>query len=129
MGSSCKGGNRIWTRTSRDKKKLLELVQNDIAYQEMDEDAYDMAVSYTNSKELISVKQYHEREGKVNMCEALTQLLADERQQGIEQGIEEGENRLGMLISLLMQKEENEIVMQVVQNESLRKEYYQKYGI
>ena len=90
---------------------------------------HDMAVAYTNSKELISVKQYHGKEGRVNMCEALTQLLEDERQQGIEQGIEEGENRLGKLISILMQKGENEIVMQVVQNESLRKEYYQKYGI
>ena len=79
-----------YIRYSRDKKKLLELVQSDPAYQEMDEDAYDMAVSYTNSKELISVKQYHGKEGKVNMCEALTQLLADERQQGIERGIEQG---------------------------------------
>ena len=50
-------------------------------------------------------------------------------EEGIKQGIEQGENRLGMLIAILMQKGENETIMQVVQNESLRKEYYQKYGI
>ena len=41
----------------------------------------------------------------------------------------QGENRLGILIAILVQKGENEIIMQVVQNEILRKEYYQKYGI
>lgn len=40
-----------------------------------------------------------------------------------------GESRLSKLIFLLMQKGENEIVMQITQDESLRKEYYRIYGI
>ena len=73
---------------SSDKRKLRHLVQNDPAYQELDEDAYDMAVQYTGATELIAVKKDYENGGKVNMCKALTEMLADERQEGIEQGKE-----------------------------------------
>ena len=41
---------------SSDKQKLRQLVQNDPAYQELDEDAYDMAVQYTGATELIVEK-------------------------------------------------------------------------
>ena len=75
---------------SSDKRKLRHLVQNDPAYQELDEDAYDMAVQYTGATELIVVKKDYENGGKVNMCKALTEMLADERQEGIEEGIERG---------------------------------------
>ena len=69
------------------------MVQNDPAYQELDEDAYDMAVQYTGATELIAVKKDYENGGKVNMCKALTEMLADERQEGIEQGIEQGKEK------------------------------------
>ncbi len=81
---------------SSDKRKLRHLVQNDPAYQELDEDAYDMAVQYTGATELIAVKKDYENGGKVNMCKALTEMLADERQEGIEQG---KENALFSLVS------------------------------
>ena len=61
--------------------------------QELDEDAYDMAVQYTGATELIAVKKDYENGGKVNMCKALTEMLADERQEGIEQGIEQGKEK------------------------------------
>lgn len=77
-------------RCSGDERKLRELIQNDPAYRSMDEEAYDMAVAYTNAKELIEAKRYHGKDGRVNMCEALTKMLADERQEGLEQGIERG---------------------------------------
>ena len=77
-------------RCARDKEKLRALVQKDPAYREMDEDAYNMAVAYTNATELIDVKKYHGKDGKVNMCKALTEMLADEREEGVKQGIEQG---------------------------------------
>lgn len=77
-------------RCSKDKEKLKQLVENDAAYQDMDEDAYDMAAAYTNAEELIAVKKYHNKEGRINMCEALTALLEDSRQEGREEGREEG---------------------------------------
>ncbi|MGN1145027.1 MAG: hypothetical protein ACI4R5_01150 [Acetatifactor sp.] len=93
-------------RFSKDKAKLKQLVESDAAFQDMDEDAYDMAAAYTNAKELIAVKKYHGKDGRVNMCEALTALLADSRQEGREEGREEGmvrgEKRFAELTHILM---------------------------
>ena len=40
-------------RCSEDEHKLHELVENDEAFRNMDEDAYDMAVSYTKATEYL----------------------------------------------------------------------------
>lgn len=77
-------------RYSKDKAGLRELVENDKAYQEMAEDAYDMIAVCTNEERLISVKKYHGEDGKVNMCQAIREMLADERLIGLEEGIEKG---------------------------------------
>ena len=74
-------------RMSEDRKGLRQLVQGDAAYQSMDEDAYDMAVAYTDATELIAVKEFHRKDGKVNMCKALTELIEEGREEGREQGI------------------------------------------
>lgn len=89
-------------RFSKDKGKLKQLVESDAAFQDMDEDAYDMAAAYTNAKELIAVKKYHGKDGRVNMCEALTALLADSRQEGREEGMVRGEKRFAELTHILM---------------------------
>ncbi len=67
---------------SSDKKELRRLVQSDPAYQEMDEDAYDMAVQYAGVTQLIDVKADYEKGGRVNMCRAFDELLQDERMEG-----------------------------------------------
>ena len=74
-------------RMSEDKTGLRQLVQGDAAYQSMDEDAYDMAVAYTNASELIAVKEFHRKDGKINMCKALTELIEEGREEGREEGI------------------------------------------
>ncbi len=58
-------------RCSEDEHKLRELMENDEAFRNMDEDAYDMAVSYTSATESVEQKKYHEQGGKVDMCEAI----------------------------------------------------------
>lgn len=73
-------------RYAKDKKRLKKLVESDPAYQNMDEETYDMVAAYTGAEELVSVKQNHESGGKVNMCLAIKEMLADERQEGLEQG-------------------------------------------
>ena len=45
-------------RCSEDKRKLAELVNNDSYFQNMDEDAFDVVSRYTNSRELILIKEY-----------------------------------------------------------------------
>jgi len=71
-------------RFSSDKSALKNLIETDDYYKNMEEDAFDVAVQYTNATELIEAKEYYEKEGVVNMCQALTELIADGRNEGIE---------------------------------------------
>ena len=71
-------------RCSEDKVRLRELVQSDEAYRAMEEDAYDVAVTFAKAEELLDVKRFHEKGGKVDMCKALTEMLADERMEGMK---------------------------------------------
>ena len=74
-------------RCSNDKHALKKLVETDDYYKNMEEDAFDVAVQYTNATELIEAKEYYEKEDGVEMCQALTELLADEREEGREEGL------------------------------------------
>ncbi len=73
-------------RCANDKKALKELTENDDYYKNMQEDAFDVAVSYTNATELIAAKEEYCKEGDVNMCQALKDLIADGREEGREEG-------------------------------------------
>ena len=77
-------------RCSNDKNALKKLVETDDYYKNMEEDAFDVAVQYTNATELIEAKEYYEKEGVVDMCKALTELIEDGKQEGREEGREEG---------------------------------------
>jgi len=48
-----------------------------------------MTVEYTNAKELIAVKSYYGKDGKVDMCEALTALIKDGWKEGKKEGFDE----------------------------------------
>lgn len=74
-------------RCSKDKKKLLELVENDVYYKEMDDDAYAVVTKYTNSKELVKEKEYSIQGGKNDMCQAIKDLMSDSREEGREEGM------------------------------------------
>ena len=72
-------------RCSSDKNALKELVEKDDYYKSMEEDAFDVVVQYTNATELIETKEYYEEGGSVNMCRALTELIADGRADGADE--------------------------------------------
>ena len=69
-------------RCSNDENALKELVEADDYYKNMEEDAFDVAVQYTNATELIEAKEYYEKDGEVDMCKALTDLIENGRQEG-----------------------------------------------
>ncbi len=75
-------------RCSEEPDKLKELVTGDSAYQNMEEDAYDMIAAYTNVEELISMKEYHRKKGgKVDMCGAIAGLIEEGKIEGRLEGI------------------------------------------
>jgi len=51
------------------------------------------------------------------------------REEGLEQGREEGEKKLVQLMQILLNAGKQEEALKVVSDESIRKEYYQKYNI
>lgn len=78
-------------RCSANKKKLLELVQEDEHFQHMEADAYELVTNYVRADELIKIKEeYRGKDGKVNMCQALKELIEDGRMEGRMEGHEEG---------------------------------------
>ena len=64
-------------------------------------------------------------------------LMESSRQQGIEQGLkkgleqglEQGESHMIKLIHSLIQDGKNDLITEVIANQTLRNEYYSKYGI
>lgn len=89
-------------RCAEDKNALRELVEHDDYYKNMEEDAFDVASRYAHAAELIAVKDYYGKEGKINMCKAIEDLMADSRKEGREEGgRNEAEriNRLNLLLS------------------------------
>lgn len=60
-------------------------------YANMEADAFDVVANYTNAEELIAAKEYYEREdGKVDMCKAIKDLVADGRAEGMTLGRSQG---------------------------------------
>ena len=80
-------------RYSEDPGKLYELVRTDPAYQELDEDAYDVIADYVDSMELREIKKENQEGGKVNMSNVAMKLIQMGRKEGMEQGIEQGIER------------------------------------
>lgn len=69
-------------RFSRDRDKLISLVQSEPAYREMDEAAYDMMAEYVNEQGLIEMKKYQGKDRKINMCKALEDMRTESREEG-----------------------------------------------
>ena len=49
-------------------------------------------MQYTNATELIEAKEYYEKEGAVDMCKALTELIEDGKQEGRAEGKQLGKD-------------------------------------
>lgn len=77
-------------RCSEDKDALKSLVENDLYYKNMEEDAFDVAVHYADAADLIETKDYYRKDGKVDMCTGIKEWIADERAEGKAEGIAEG---------------------------------------
>ena len=75
---------------SKDPEALRELVFGDASYKELEEDTYDMIAQYSKSEELVEVKDYHKKDGVVDMCEALTKLIENGKSEGRAEGRLEG---------------------------------------
>ena len=64
-------------RCAEDKEALTKLVEEDPYFQEMDEDAYEVVAQYAHMKELAVKKDDYRKEGKMDMCTAIREMIQD----------------------------------------------------
>ncbi|MBQ6885932.1 MAG: hypothetical protein IJN54_00250, partial [Lachnospiraceae bacterium] len=87
-----------------------------------DEETFDVMSIMVNQKDLVKYKQKNQNEkGDLNMCKAIDDIR--------EEGREEGELKLGMLISQLLDDGRTEDAKRAASDENARKELYMEYGI
>ena len=77
-------------RLSEDREALKRLVESEPYYKEMEEDAFDVAVCYANAGELIRAKEYNRKDGGIDMCTAIKEMIEEGRKEGKEEGRKEG---------------------------------------
>lgn len=107
-----------------DKKKLAEYVQaNKSAFSDLNEQAYDMISCMSKSGELKEIKKKYQdkKGGKVNMCKAITDMIAEGRR--------EGELLFARLTQILLKDGQVEILSRAADDEGYRQKLYKQYGI
>ncbi len=77
-------------RCSENPEELEKLVKSDSAYQNMAEDAFDVITEYASADELVKVKDYYKKDGRIDMCRGLTELIAQGKENGKSEGRIEG---------------------------------------
>ncbi len=77
---------------TKDQVGMRTLLQENEAYKSVPRDAYEVMRIHSNLKELDRVIEEKEQKKKevVNMCQAIREIMEEEREKGIEQGIEQG---------------------------------------
>lgn len=117
-------------RCFREPEKLYELVRTDPAYQELDEDAYEVMAEYANSTELMEIKRENWKGGTVNMRNAITELIQRGRMEGAIQGREEGrEEGIRALIEMSIKfgSTKQETLKYITETMQVSKENSEKY--
>lgn len=117
-------------RCSEDKKALLELVEKDDYYRNMEEDAFDVVSHYTNAAELVETKEYYGKDGRIDMCKAIKDLMEDSRAEGREEGKEEGmqqeAERFSQLIILLSEQNRMEDLVRAAKDKKYQERLFRE---
>ena len=77
-------------RYRRDKRGLKKLLEEDPAYQEMDEETSQVVSVLMGAEKFMEERERYRKEEKYNMCQALQEMMEDSRQEGREEGRKEG---------------------------------------
>ena len=76
-------------RYRRDKKGLEKLLEENPAYQEMDEETSQVVSVLMGADKFMEKRERYRKEEKYNMCQALQEMMEDSRQEGREEGRKE----------------------------------------
>ena len=84
----------------------------------MEEDAYAAVTNYVRAEELIQVKEEYSREdGRIDMCQALKELIEDGRMEGRATGMAEGRSDAikSIVIKMVQKGKSDEEIMELTE--------------
>lgn len=114
----------------KNKKKLLEIMESHPAFQHVKEDTYEAVWSYTNTTRLLELKEeITEKEGTINMCQAIDEIFEDGKKEGRIQGERHALKRANKLASLLISENRFDDLKRAVCDEAYQHQLFQAYGI
>ena len=82
-------------RYAENKEELYRLVNSDSYYQHMDADAYEVVAKYAKLEDgTVKMDEYKRKDGKVDVCKGIRDLMEDSKREGIKEGIKEEREEL-----------------------------------
>ena len=103
-----------YLQNTSNKENMREYIEaNQAAFEHMPEDAYDFMSSMSHSRELKKLKEkYVNREGDMNMCKAIREMIEEGRQEGESHG-----KKLGLILActFLYKKSEGKTEEEIAQ--------------
>lgn len=105
----------------KDKKHLWKLIESHPAYQHMDADTLEVVSTLLNIPKLwenrIKYMKKNNESEEYDMCQAIQELLADERNKGINVGIKEGieEKTIQIIKNMLNRNMSDEDIMAIAE--------------
>lgn len=128
------GKDTGWKKYFYDNRRYADLINGVGCHGEQivkdtdlqDEDAFEVVIKYTNSKELVNVKDYIVEGGKNDVCKAIQDLMDVSRAKGREEGREE---LLAVLVKTLKEFHipDTEIIVRLMKEFSMQEEEAKKY--
>lgn len=117
---------------AEDKKRLAEYVEeHKEAFSDLNEKAYDMISCMSKSAELKMIKQKYQEEkgGNVDMCQAITEMIADGERRGEMRGENRGETRFANLTQTLIKENRIDTLLRAATDKKYRDQLYMEYQI
>lgn len=110
----------------KDKKKLLEIMETYMAFQNVGMDMYDTVWNFTNEQWLWEQKeQLEKKKEEINMCEAIRELVAD----SIQEGREEATRRINKLTIFLLAEKRYDDLERAASDRDYQNNLFRVYGI
>ena len=116
-------------RCAEDWNALFELVNGDSYYQKMDEEAYEVISKYANLNEVVKMDEYKREDGGVDVCKGIQDLMENSRQEGRNEGINQGESLLAQLVQLLLKADRIQDIDKATANKEYREQLYKEFKL
>lgn len=121
-----------------------KFVKENDGFRHLKPDAYAVIMRLSNTKQLDIAKETYETEGEIDMCQAIDEMIADAKEEGIREGKREGIRegiREGMreaqirgeqerrLFACLVREQRYKELERATQEEGIRLKLMEEYGL